>query len=261
MAAARIDAVESFSAFVSPRLGTVVELVPDRLDLRASAGLSYRAPSFDELFWPPRGTAAGNPDLRAEHGHDADAGLALRGLPGDGLLSVDAFVRRVDDLIQWTPGAGGIWRPHNVGRVRILGVEAELGAELPSRLGFTPRLSGSATFLDARDRTGQPNVDGKELVYRPRWAGSAALILAHPLLGELETAWRTIDDVWITPSNTRALDGYLLGEVRWRRDVAAALALDLAVTNVTDASARDFRDFPLPGRSWKVGVTWQRRPE
>ena len=41
----------------------------------------------------------------------------------------------------------------------------------------------------------------------------------------------------------------------------AALALDVAVTNVTDASARDFRDFPLPGRSWKVGLTWQRRPE
>ena len=261
MAAARIDAVESFAPFVSPRLGAVVDLVPGRLDLRASAGLSYRAPSFDELFWPPRGTVAGNPDLRAEHGIDVDGGFALRGLPGDGLLSVDAFVRRVDDLIQWTPGAGGIWRPHNVGRVRIAGVETEIGAGLPSVLGISSRLSGSATFLDARDRTGQPNVDGKELVYRPRWAGSAALILAHPRLGELESTWRYVDDVWITPSNTRTLEGHALGEVRWRRGLAAALALDLAVTNVTDASARDFRDFPLPGRSWKIGLTWTRRPE
>jgi outer membrane receptor protein involved in Fe transport len=261
MAAARVDAVEGFAPFVSPRLGAMAEVVPGRLELRASAGLSYRAPSFDELFWPPRGTVAGNPGLRAEKGRDVDAGFAVRGLPGDGLVSVDGFVRDVDDLIQWTPGAGGIWRPHNVGRVRIAGAEAEAGADLPPALGFAARLSGSAAFLDARDRTGRPNVDGRELVYRPRWAGSASLLIAHPRLGELETAWRWVDDVWITPSNTRALEGHALGEVRWRRDLAAALALDLAVTNVTGAAARDFRDFPLPGRSWKAGLTWQRRSE
>lgn len=261
MAAARLDAVESFAPFVSPRLGAMVEIVPGRLEARASAGLSYRAPSFDELFWPPRGTASGNPDLRAERGRDADAGLALHGLPGEGRVSVDAFVRDVDDLIQWMPGAGGIWRPHNVGRVRIAGAETEADARLPAILGIVPRVTGAAAFLDARDRTGRPNVDGKELVYRPRWTGSASLILAHRRLGELEAVWRWVDDVWVTPSNTRTLEGHALGEVRWRRDLASALALDLAVTNVTGAAARDFRDFPLPGRSWKAGVTWQRRPE
>ena len=28
----------------------------------------------------------------------------------------------MDDLIQWTPGAGGIWRPHNIGQAVLAGL-------------------------------------------------------------------------------------------------------------------------------------------
>jgi vitamin B12 transporter len=255
MGAVRGDFVEDFDPFVSPRLGLLFDALPDRLGLRISFGLSYRTPSFDELFWPARATAAGNPDLRAERGRDLDVGLVLR-LPAHGHLTVDAFVRDVDDLIQWTPGASGIWRPHNVGRARIAGVETEGGLGIALPRAWRVAVTGSATFLETRDRTGEANVDGRALVYRPRWSGAAGLVASRGRT-ELETLWRGVGDVWVTRANTKSLDGYLTGEVRARVGLRRGLALDAAVTNVTNEAARDFRDYPLPGRTWRLGFSLQ----
>jgi len=257
MIAARADAVRGFAPFVSPRVGVLFGLLPDRVAARISAGLSYRAPSFDELFWPARATASGNPDLRAEHGRDVDAGVALRGSAAR--LEVDAFLRRVDDLIQWTPGADGVWRPHNVGRATIAGVEAEGGVRVPLPLSLHGELTGSATRLASRDDTGAPNVGGKELPYRPRWTGAVGF-LARRGRAEVETLWRWVSDAWITPANTKALPGRVMGDVRARVGLGGGLTLDAAVRNVANVSARDFRDYPLPGRTIALGLLAEASP-
>ncbi|MGQ0721443.1 MAG: TonB-dependent receptor plug domain-containing protein [Candidatus Eiseniibacteriota bacterium] len=260
MLAARLDVTDGFAPSASPRAGVRIVPSPGRLAFSASAGTSYRTPSFDELFWAPRATAAGNPHLRGEHGRDLDLGVELGALPLRGALFVGAFVRDVDDLIQWIPGASGIWRPHNVGRVRISGAEAEghAGAKLPRGAGV--RISGSATLLEAVDRTGEPNVDGQRLPYRPQWSGAAAAVLTHPVVGELEAACRHIGDVYVTRANTKTLPGSFVVDVLWRRVLARGARVDAGVTNVGDVFARDFRDFPLPGRSWNLALTWERRP-
>jgi outer membrane receptor protein involved in Fe transport len=251
--------VRGFSPFFSPRLGLLAPLLPDRLDVRASAGLSYRTPSFDELFWAPRASAAGNPDLRAEVGRDVDAGFTLTGLSRAARLDVGAFVRVVDDLIQWIPGANGIWRPHNVGSARLAGLELDASVETRLASRTRLRLDASGTHLRTEDRTDDPNVRGKELVYRPRWTSSAALVLTHDERTELEATLRFTDDVWVTRANTKSLAGRVLADLRLLRRLGSGLALDLAVVNVGDVTARDFRDFPLPGRTWRVGVSWERR--
>jgi outer membrane cobalamin receptor len=260
MLAGRLDVTDGFAPSASPRAGVRVVPAPGRLAFSASAGTSYRTPSFDELFWAPRATAAGNPNLQPEHGRDLDLGVELWALPLRGVLSLGAFVRDVDDLIQWIPGASGIWRPHNVGRVRISGAEAEGHAEAKLPGGAGVRASGSATLLEAVDRTGEPNVDGKRLPYRPQWSGAAAVVLAHPVTGELEAACRHVGDVYVTRANTKTLPGSFVVDLRWRRDLAQGARVDAGVTNVGDVPARDFRDFPLPGRSWNVALTWERRP-
>ncbi len=233
-------------------------MVPGRCALRASAGLSYRTPSFDELFWAPRASAAGNPDLRREVGRDADLGITLQIPDGSARLDVEGFVRTVDDLIQWIPGANGIWRPHNVGAARIAGLE--VGTSLQTRLprGHRLRFDASASHLRSRDRTGAPNVDGKELVYRPRWTAAFGAVLLRPGGDELESTWRFVDDVWVTRANTKILPGRIVGDVRWRRPLAGGLRVDVAITNVTGETARDFRDYPLPGRVWQLGLAWER---
>ncbi|NNE43825.1 MAG: TonB-dependent receptor, partial [Gemmatimonadetes bacterium] len=158
--------------------------------------------------------------------------------------------------IQWIPGASGVWRPHNVGEVLIRGAETELEAELWHRGETRVALGASGTYLDARDRTGEPNVDGRRLVYRPEWSGTGRLLLDLPLLGGIETGWQYVGDTFVTDANTKVLPAHWQGEVRWRRPLSPAVRIDAAVTNVLDARARDFRDYPLPGRSWQLGLTW-----
>lgn len=257
MASARVDGVEGFAPFASPRLGAEIDLVPERLRARASAGLAYRPPTFDDLFWPARATASGNPDLRAERSRDVDLGFEGTTSAGEALLAVEAFARVVDDLIQWTPGAGGIWRPHNVGRARFLGMEGEARFRRRMPVVREAELSASVTRLSTRDESGEPNVDGKELVARPRWSGAASLLLGRGARLEFETVVRFVDDSWITRANTKRLEGFALTEVRARTRFTRSVALDAAVTNLFDRAARDFRDFPLPGRAFELGLTFE----
>ena len=256
LASARFDHVSGFDPFVSPRLGVQGELIPASLVVRASAGLAFRPPTFDDLFWPARASAAGNPDLRAETSRDVDAGISLNTLHGRAHLGVDVFARAVDDLIQWSPGAGGIWRPHNIGRASIAGFEGEARGEIPLANGWMLQGNGSLTHLASRDETGEPNVDGKELPYRPNWSGAASLLVVRPNSGELEAQWRFVGDAWITRANTKLLPGYDLLDLRARAHVLRGVTMDFALINVFDQAARDFRDFPLSGRTWEIGWTF-----
>ena len=256
LASARFDHVDGFDGFVSPRLGFQGDLIPASVLLRASAGLAFRPPTFDDLFWPARATAAGNPDLRAETSRDADAGITVTALHGHAQLGIDVFARAVDDLIQWSPGAAGIWRPHNIGRAHIAGFEGEARGEVPLPRGWILQGTGTLTHLASQDATGEPNVDGKELPYRPNWTGAASVIVARPHAGEIEALWRFIGDAWVTRANTKLLPGYDLFDLRVRAHVLPGVTMDFALINVFDEPARDFRDFPLPGRTWELGWTF-----
>lgn len=255
--ALRLDAIEGFDLFLSPRAGWTVDVVPRRIRGSVTAGLAFRPPSFDELFWPPRASAAGNPTLRAERGRDIDATVDVEDLPLDGHVSVGAFLRDVDDLIQWTPGPDGVWRPRNLGKARLSGVEADLRVRVPLELVDGLELTASGTLLQSEDRTGEPNVDGRDLVYRPRWTLAAAVRASDALAGELEALARATSDAFVTRANTKRLPGYVAFDVRWRRPIARGFGLDASATNLTDVAARDFRDYPLPGRSFTLGISWE----
>jgi outer membrane cobalamin receptor len=257
LGAARVDALQGFDPFVSPHAGVLVDIVPRRVRLSASAGLAYRAPSFDELFWPPRASAAGNPSLRAEHGKDVELDAQADELPGEARVSVAAFARDVENLIQWIPGPDGVWRPHNLGDARLWGLEADASVRVPVLRRDGVELTASGTLLRSEDRTGEPNVNGKDLVYRPRWTSALAVRVGDAIGGELETLARGTADVFVTRANTKRLPGYVVIDVRWRRPLPRGLGVDLAVTNLSDVAARDFRDYPLPGRAVSLGLSWE----
>jgi outer membrane cobalamin receptor len=257
LGAARLDLLEGFAPFASPRAGLAIDALPARALLAVSAGLSFRTPSFDELFWPPRASAAGNPDLRAERGRDADASLGWTAPSGAARASLGAFVREVEDLIQWIPGADGVWRPHNVLAARLSGWEAEASGTLGLGDARRLRLGASGAWLVTEDRSGEPNADGRRLPYRPRWTGSCAATLHGLGGGELVVAAHGAGDVFVTRANTKRLPGRVTLDVRARRGLGRGFVADAAATNVTGEASRDFRGYPLPGRAVSVGLSWE----
>jgi vitamin B12 transporter len=219
------------------------------LALRAGAGTGFRPPTFDDLFWPARASAAGNPDLVPERSLDTDLGLEMR-LGGGTRLQFTGFHNRVRDLIQWTPGADGVWRPHNVGEARIRGLELE-GSTLLTAAPI--RLDAALTWLDAVDATGDPVTGGRQLVGRSRWTGYGEISLERG-------AWtfgvgaRGVDRVPLTAANSKWVDGYMLfhSRVRWR--IQPALHLDLEGRNLADTPYEDLRGYPTPGREVLAGI-------
>ena len=264
--AARLDLTSDAKPLLGGRLAAQLSL-PGRRNLRIAAGNAYRLPSFDDLFAPDRAGAVGNPALRPEHAFELEVGfdtpLRLPGAPagpeGGAELAVTGHARGIRDLIQWMPGPDGRYRPHNIELATMRGLELELRAPFRAPVLPGPLAVGAAlTLLDARNRSGEPLVDGRRLVYRPAVTGHADLRM--PLSRRLAFLARleAIGSTFTTAANTKRLPGYALVDVTLERTFGDRFAGSLAVLNVGDVEAVDIRDYPLPGREWRLGLRFQR---
>jgi outer membrane cobalamin receptor len=236
----------------------------------ASVGLSrsFRAPTFNELFWPASQFTAGNPHLRPEASEAGDVGVGGgRVLQEPGLRyrprhsygwRIGGFASRVTDLIQWQPDPGGTWRPVNVDSATIAGGEAMLDVNW-THFGF----SGNAAYLLARSHQ-------RDLPYRPRLSGRGSVwvalvrvgrgIMGMPILSErarLTLTARGASARFADPANADTLPGYLLFDA----EVSAAprvrlvnLTVRAGCRNVLDRQYQSIKDYPVPGRTWYAEV-------
>jgi len=244
--ALRLDAFHGFAPEITGRAAlsrTILGSSPSAgLSLRAGAGNAFRPPTFDDLFWPARATMAGNEDLSPERSWDLDLGLDARHKRQK--VSVSAFRNEVRDLIQWSPGVDGVWRPHNLSRVLMKGIDVDGGASWK-----TVTLEGSVSRLWAHDITGDRVAGGKELVGRARWVGSAWLTWNPGVLG-FRSGVHGNDRTPITPSNTKWLSGYALWDasVSWRLRRNARLVLE--GRNLLNTEYQDLRGYTTPDREF-----------
>jgi iron complex outermembrane receptor protein len=167
---------------ISPSLRLRIEnILQLPLTLKSGLSSSFRAPTFNDLFWRGQG-ATGNRDLEAERGLSADVGAEI----GTSRQSIhlSAFYQHVHDQITWEPTEIGVWSPRNIGRVRTVGLEARGHAS--ARLGQSAKLEAGLhyTLTDARDRSDRADASfGKPLRHIPR----------HILNLEASAAWRFLE--------------------------------------------------------------------
>lgn len=94
-----------------------------RRRLRAGWGQGFRAPNFNELYYPGFfGFYAGNPDLQPERSRTAELGYDSA-LGGNGQMRLSVYRSRVDDLISFD---GIDSQAINIAKAHITGAEAEL---------------------------------------------------------------------------------------------------------------------------------------
>ncbi|MBS0446276.1 MAG: TonB-dependent receptor [Proteobacteria bacterium] len=145
----RYDRNSVYGGVTTGRLGWSMALLPG-LRVRALAGTTYRAPSFNDLYYPGYGV----PTIQPEHGRSMEVGLNWQS--GDTTASATAYRNLVRDLIVYQPD-----RSHcpsdpsydfgcadNVDHARLQGVTLS-GSERWG--GFS--LSGTIDFVDAIDTT------------------------------------------------------------------------------------------------------------
>jgi outer membrane receptor protein involved in Fe transport len=228
---------------VSPKL-TLSYSGPAWLDLYASVGRSFRAPTFNELYWPADQWTRGNPNLKPEWATSVDLGVSAR---HNSLLSgrVGLWQSFLTNLIQWQPDSAYVYRPVNLDSATTTGGELELS--LSSRHAG---ISGNATYMLARSH-------GMDLIYRPRlsfgaspWAG---LGIARLDCDVRCTGLRYTTPDTLPPNTANSLPGFLV------MDVTVALCptfgrvgttLRGGVRNLFDRHYEVMKDYPVPGRNW-----------
>ncbi len=109
----------------------------ENLELVASAGTAFKAPTFNDLYFPN----FGNPDVTPEESQNYE--LALRGFHGGVDWRLSAYRSNVDDLIGFDLTT---FTANNTSEATLEGVELELATTL-SGWDFEANLN----YLDARD--------------------------------------------------------------------------------------------------------------
>ena len=129
--------------------------ISDRFQLVASYGTAFKAPTFNDLFWP----SSGNPDLMPEESKSVE--LSLRANYGDLFWQINAYQTKVTNLIAWAPTAENpsIWKPSNVNKATMEGVEFDLTREWDDYIFNT-----SMEYLDAQDDNTGRFLDGRARV-------------------------------------------------------------------------------------------------
>ncbi len=214
------------------------------LRLTASVGTGFKAPTFNELYYP----GYGNPRLGPETSRSVELGLrGVHGAQRGHVWTLNAFQTVVEDLIAFDASTG---LPGNIDRARLRGLEAALDM----RLGEWD-LRASATWLDPRNDSRGRNRD-KRL---PRRARHSARIDLDRRLQRLSfgasvyAAGARYDDL----GNARRLGGYALTELRLGYELAPAWQLRLSADNVFDRRYETAAFYNQPGRTYLLSLRYR----
>ena len=243
----RWDSYSDISSYWSPKLGLNVWLTKGGdIQLRGSAGLSYRAPSFNELYWKD----GGNPSLRHEQAFSGELGLVLR-LDGFGHHRVDLswFAMRMRDRITG-------WPPVNLSRAELYGGELAWewrpGSQLPS-------IRAAAAVTRAYSPDG--SFAGNQLPYVPLVQGSVSVERRISFV-EIFVQTRFASRQFTTLDNTTPLSSSPYAVVDCSiASYVPLLGIDsrlqLLVENLLDNDYEIVRGYPMPLRSYRVNLSLQ----
>ena len=247
----RYNGNTDFSDRFTPKLGLVMSFFDKgMIQILANAGLSYRSPTFNDIYWPEDSFSRGNPDLRPESGRDWDAGVRLK---VEGLkVDVVYFDQHYEDLILWQDHAG-LWWPENVSEARIRGVENSLNWDIiPDHLD----LYAQYTFMDARNLSQQ--YYNKYLTYRPVHSADIQL---NGRMGNFGLFFNThVQSKRYTYADNpeiRALPAFVKNDIGahfTQKTQFADLLYKAEIKNVFDVEYKLLKNYPLPGREVRLSL-------
>ena len=242
LAALRLDDNEQFGNHVTGNLGWGYALL-DGLRLTAGYGTAFKAPTFNELYYP----GYGNPDIDPESSQSLEFGLAGAAFWGD--WSVNVYQTEIDDLIAYD---AAIFAPNNVDSARIRGLELSANTRLA---GWDA--SADLTLMKPENR-GNGGNRGNLL---PRRSETGLRILADRDFGDftlgatINAQGRRYDDL----GNTRKLDGYVTVDLRLDYALNRNWLLQGKVGNLFDEDYQTASYYNQDGRN--VFLTLRYRPE
>lgn len=240
-AAVRHDDNDQFGGHDTGSLAWGADL-PHGLRLTASLGTAFKAPTFNELYYPDYGNEA----LRPETSRSAEVGIGQRGDTWHWQLN--GYQTDIDGLITYD---SRLFQANNLDRARIRGAELTGDATLA---GW--QFAGQATFADPRNRSA-----GDEGLLLPRRTRRSARIDADRTFGawQLGASWIAEGARYDDFANALRLGGYATLDLRARLALGQAWSLQAQVRNAFDRTYETSAYFYQPGRELGLSVRYAPR--
>ncbi|PWK46359.1 TonB-dependent receptor domain-containing protein [Pleionea mediterranea] len=109
-----VDKVTTHNASVGYRIS-------DRHLLSISQAKGFKAPTFNDLYFPTSPYSSGNPDLKPEYSDSRE--ISFKWFGDNKSMIVSAYDMTIEDLIVWGQDANFFYTPENVAKAEIQGVD------------------------------------------------------------------------------------------------------------------------------------------
>lgn len=239
----------------------VIRSAPLWLSVRAGYKECFRPPTFTESYFYHLGSATLDPELTRQ----LSAGLTMQAAPAPWwpvvAVTADAYFNNVKDRIVSIPYNLFVWRTVNMGKVRTLG--ADITLESHWNLFKKQRVVFSANYslTHCEDRTEASSASyGKQLAYTPLHSGGASLAWENMWLSAAARVTFS-SERWCSTGHvagTRLEAWQEWGFTLWhdflmKKGMRIEVRADLI--NAFDRQYEVIGRYPMPGRSWKAGVS------
>ena len=229
--------------------------------LRAFYKHSYRMPTFNDLYY----TDMGNAYLKPETAIQYNVGILYDLVQEKSWfkyfkIGADAYYNNVKDkIIAYPKGQQFRWTMLNLGRVKIMGVDAQLGMTfgLPYDIDLTTKLQ--YTYQEAIDVTNPAdNYYGHQIPYIPWHSGSAVVMLdwrgwhlnySFIYTGERYNQQENIRYNYTQPWYTS--DVSLMKSFKIKKVVMKAT---IEVNNLLSQDYDVILNYPMPKRNYRFGL-------
>lgn len=232
---------------ISPSIGAIIPLA-SQLAMKLNAATAFRAPTADELFYPPQGVYS-NDELVPERTRVGDATLVDTSAIGQ--VSLGWFTTSGSNLIVDKNPTAHEYEPVNVGRASIQGLAASLVTRPVRHIATTLSVTNlyRAQDLDTNSRiVGRGPVFAAVLGLRyvteasSRFDGAGVTITSNGLAEPTD---------YTVPYYAQAVP-YTTVDAYAGYRVAPKLVLTLRAFNLLDARYSAYNGYPMPGPSFAV---------
>jgi len=209
--------------------------------LTAGFGSAFKAPTFNELYFP----GFGNPNLKPEDTRTVELGVAGRFNWGN--WSLNLYETWIDDLISFNAAA---FAPDNIDKARIQGLEAILNTEIKGWL-----IQTNLTFLDPENRSKGAN-KGNIL---PRRSKQAFRIDTSRQFGDFVVGAMFLAEAnrYDDLANSQKLDDYVKVDLRAEYLINSQWRIQGRIENLFDKDYETAAFFNQPGRNFFVTLRYQ----
>ena len=220
-AALRYDDIEGINSEVTYNASAGLRFGKDSL-ISLNLGTGFKAPSFNDLYYPEDAYSYGNPDLVAETSDSIE--LLLKN--NFDTISTELSIYRtvIDNLIDWQPDENYAYHPINLNKAKIQGVELTVMAQL-----FAIDHQLQLNYLDTKD-----NTTDKPLIRRAKNTASYRVSRQWEkvnLLASINYQGEREDSEW---PGTITLPSHTVVNINAQYQVAKAWTLGLKVNNLLD---------------------------